>query len=168
MGCVGMAREIDIPVTAAADVALKRGAKHRFEVSGTVRLAVDALMQNDEARACLRERLHLRPAGGFEEGMLVAAVHEQQHATSAIKHRFVFWPALGHHHRRDAWHGFQPFKQQRTTGEVLVLPRLVARRAGDEHDLRSLGINGSLLQRHLLLFDREFGMDGSGKEEKRE
>ena len=160
------AGEIDVPMAAAADVALKHGAKHRFEISGTVGFAIHALMQNDKACACLRECLHLRPAGGFKERMLVAAVHEQQHAACTIEHGFVFWPAFRHHHRRDAGHGLQPVHEQRTTGEVFMLSRLVARRPGDEYDLRSLGIGGHLFQRHLLLLGGELSMEGSGEQEK--
>jgi hypothetical protein len=56
--------------------------------------------------------------------------------------------------------------QQRTTSEVLMLSRLVARRPGDEHDLRGLGIGGRLFQRHLLLLGGELSMDGGGEEQR--
>ena len=157
--------EFHVPVAAAADVRLEGGTEPLFKGSREIRRAVHRLMQHDETCSGICQRLHLRPTLRREEGQLRAAIHEKDHGTGTIEHRLVFRPTIRHHHRSHARHRRQPFAEQGASGEVFVLPRLVARTAREQHDLRSTRIARHHLQRHLLLLGGEFSMERNNSEQ---
>lgn len=60
--------EVDVPVTAAANVGLEDSAEPLFEARGEIGWAVDALMEDDEACASVGEGLDVGEALWGEEG----------------------------------------------------------------------------------------------------